>query len=102
LVDFALKGEATARTALKETGHYLGVGIANLIQGLAPEAVIVGGPIVRVWPIIAEDVKAGGHKIICSGRPSPSIITSTLGAQPTLMGAVSLVLASKFALVSTT
>ena len=101
LVDLALKGERTARAALKETGHYLGVGIANLIQGLAPQAVIVGGPIVRVWSLIAEDVKEGVNGSICRGLPSTSIIPSTLGAQPTLMGALSLVLANKFASVST-
>ncbi len=102
LADRALKGERTARVALKETGHYLGVGIANLIQGLAPQAVIVGGPIVRVWPLIAEDVKAAAQVSICRGLPSTTIIDSTLGTQPTLMGALSLVLASKFASASTT
>ncbi len=102
LADRALKGERTARAALKETGHYLGVGIANLIQGLAPQAVIVGGPIVRVWPLIAEDVKAAAEMSICRGFPSTTIIASTLGTQPTLMGALSLVLASKFASASTT
>ena len=100
LVDIALSGEPNACRALKETGHYLGVGIANLIQGLAPEAVIVGGPIVRVWPIIAGDVKAAVNESICRGLPSTNIIASTLGAQPTLMGALSLVLASKFSSVS--
>jgi predicted NBD/HSP70 family sugar kinase len=102
LTDLALKGERSARAALKETGQYLGIGIANLIQGLAPEAVIVGGPIVRVWPLIAEDVKAAAQSSICRGLPSTSIMASTLGAQPTLMGALSLVLASKFALEFTT
>ncbi len=97
LVDLALKGERTARFALKETARYLGVGIANLIQGLAPEAVIVGGPIVRAWPVIADDLRASVDSSICRGFPSTPIIGSTLGAQPTLMGALSLVLASKLA-----
>jgi predicted NBD/HSP70 family sugar kinase len=97
LVDLALKGERTARTALKETARYLGIGIANLIQGLAPEAVIVGGPIVRAWPVIADDLKASVDSSICRGFPSTPIMVSTLGTQPTLMGALSLVLASKFA-----
>jgi predicted NBD/HSP70 family sugar kinase len=97
LVDLALKGERTARSALKETARYLGVGIANLIQGLAPEAVIVGGPIVRAWPVIADDLRASVDSSICRGFPSTPIIDSTLGAQPTLMGALSLVLASKLA-----
>jgi N-acetylglucosamine repressor len=102
LVDLALNGERAACDALKETAHYLGVGIANLIQGLAPEAVIVGGPIVRAWPLIADDVKAASQASICRGLPSARIIASTLGAQPTLMGALSLVLATKFASVSIT
>ncbi|MDQ2975278.1 MAG: ROK family transcriptional regulator [Acidobacteriota bacterium] len=103
LVDFALKGEGAARTALKETAHYLGVGIANLIQGLAPEVVIVGGPIVRAWPLIAADLKTSVDANICRrGLPSTRVIASTLGAQPAVMGALSLVLANKFSSVSLT
>ncbi|MDX6444514.1 MAG: hypothetical protein QOH71_1588 [Blastocatellia bacterium] len=100
LMDLALSGEGNARTALKETAHYLGIGIANLIQGLAPEAVIVAGPIARAWPVIVEDLKASVDSSICRGFPSTPIMDSTLGPQPTLMGALSLVLASKFASVS--
>lgn len=100
LVDLALKGEATARTALKETARYLGIGIANLIQGLSPEAVIVGGPIVRAWPVFADELKASVQTSICRGLPSIPIIGSTLGAEPTLMGALSLVLAGKFASIA--
>jgi predicted NBD/HSP70 family sugar kinase len=100
LVDLALRGEGNARSALKTTAHYLGIGIANLIQGLAPETVIVGGPIVRAWSVIAEELKASVEKSICRGLPATPIIGSTLGAQPTLMGALGLVLASKFASVS--
>ena len=96
-MDLALKGERNARAALKETARYLGIGIANLIQGLAPEAVIVGGPIARVWPVIVDDLKASVDSSICRGFPSTPILDSTLGAEPTLMGALSLVLASKFA-----
>jgi predicted NBD/HSP70 family sugar kinase len=100
LVDLALRGEGSARSALKATARYLGIGIANLIQGLAPETVIVGGPIVRAWPVISDDLKASVEASICRGLPSTPIIGSTLGTQPTLMGALSLVLASKFASVA--
>jgi predicted NBD/HSP70 family sugar kinase len=96
LVDLALEGDETARAALRETAHYLGVGIANLTQGLAPEAVIVGGPIVRAWPLIVGDIKAAVGEGICRGLPPAQIIASTLGEQPTLMGALSLVLTTKF------
>jgi predicted NBD/HSP70 family sugar kinase len=102
LINLALNDDETACTALKETARYLGIGISNLIQGLAPEAVIVGGPIVRAWSVIAEDVKNAAESGICRGLPSTPIIASTLGPLPTLMGAISLVLASKFAQVSVT
>lgn len=100
LVDRALEGEPPAQMALKETAHYLGVGIANLTQGLSPEAVIVAGPIVRAWAIIAEEIIAAAEASSCRGMPSTRIIASTLGTQPTLMGALSLVLATKFASAS--
>ncbi len=102
LMDLAMQGDEMAQVALKETAHYLGIGIANLIRGLAPEAVIVGGQIVRVWPMISNHVKTSVETTICRGLPSTSIIASTLGSEPTLMGAISLVLASKFASVSVT
>jgi predicted NBD/HSP70 family sugar kinase len=102
LIEMALRSDGAARTALKETAYYLGVGIANLIRGLAPQAVIVGGPIVRAWPVISIDIQKSVEATICRGLPSTRIIASTLGPEPTLMGALSLVLASKFASVSVT
>ena len=100
LMDLSLKGERNARAALKETARYLGIGIANLIQGLGPEAVIVAGPIARAWEVIVDDLKTSVDSSICRGFPSTPIMDSTLGSQPTLMGALSLVLASKFASAS--
>lgn len=97
LMDLAEAQDIHALTALKETAYYLGVGISNLIRGLAPEAVIVGGPIVRIWNLIVDDVRSTVELSTCQGLPSTPIIASTLGSEPTLMGAVSLVLAGKFA-----
>ena len=102
LVDAALGGEEPARAALVETGRYLGVGISNIIKGLSPRSVIVGGEIARAWPLISEAlVKAVEEYSICRGMRGARIIPSTLGDTPTLMGALSLVLSSKFAAVAT-
>jgi predicted NBD/HSP70 family sugar kinase len=100
LVSYALDGEEAARAALSETAHFLGIGISNLIVGLSPEAVVVGGAIARAWPLIAESLREPVEKSIRRGLPSARIIASTLGEQPTLMGALSLVLANKFASAS--
>jgi len=98
LVERGLAGEKDAEAALIETARYLGLGISNLLKGLSPEAVIVGGRIAKAWPVIAEEITNAVEKnSICRGLPSARLIASTLGVNPTLMGALSLVLAGKFA-----
>src|SRR5205085_9125833 len=100
VVDRALAGERAAIDALTETAHYLGIGISNMIVGLSPEAVVVGGAIARAWPLVADALGETIQRSIRRGLPSARIVASTLGDQPTLMGALSLVLARKFASVS--
>jgi predicted NBD/HSP70 family sugar kinase len=97
VVERALGGEQAAIDALTETAHYLGIGISNLIVGLSPEAVVVGGQITRAWPIIAPSLEETIQRSIRRGLPSARIVASTL-QEPTMMGAISLVLASKFGL----
>lgn len=97
LVDQALRGEANAKAALIETAHYLGVGISNLVVGFSPEAVVVGGEIARAWPLVESALTETIEHSVRRGLPSAKILPSTLGEKPTLRGALSLVLASKFA-----
>jgi predicted NBD/HSP70 family sugar kinase len=100
LVDLAFAGDEAARNALNETAHFLGLGISNLTKGLSPEAVIVGGEISRAWPVIAEELhRAIANNSICSGLQSAATFASTLGEDTRLMGALSLILAGKFASV---
>jgi predicted NBD/HSP70 family sugar kinase len=97
VMERALGGEQAAIDALTETAYYLGIGISNLIVGLSPEAVVVGGRITRAWPIVAPSLEETIQRSIRRGLPSARIVASTL-SEPTLMGAVSLVLARKFGL----
>jgi predicted NBD/HSP70 family sugar kinase len=97
LVDRALGGELHAKEALVETAHYLGVGISNLVVGFSPEAVVVGGEIARAWPLVQPALTETIEHSVRRGLPSARILPSTLGEDPTLRGALSLVLAGKFA-----
>jgi predicted NBD/HSP70 family sugar kinase len=97
LVDQALTGEAHAKAALIETARYLGVGISNLVVGFSPEAVVVGGEIARAWSLVESALTETIEHSVRRGLPSAKILPSTLGEKPTLRGALSLVLASKFA-----
>lgn len=102
LINLALEGDQKAQTALKQTAYYIGIGIANLFQGLSPEVAIVTGSIVRVWSLVIEDIMKGADIATCQSYPIVKIIPSTLGNYPTLMGAFSLILADKFASASNT
>ena len=100
LVDRALAGESRARTALTDMALCLGIGISNLVVGFSPEVVVVGGEITRAWDMVEKSLKQTVERSIRRGIPSTLILPSTLGKNPTLMGALSLVLASKFAAAS--
>jgi len=97
VIERALAGEEHAKTALTETARYLGIGISNLVVGFSPEAVIVGGAITRAWSLIENALTEKIERSVRRGVPSARILRSTLNGDPTLMGALSLVLASKFA-----
>ncbi len=96
LIGLAYEDDENAMAALKETARYIGVGMGNLIQGLCPEAIILGGTIAKAWPLIADEIKSVANGGVCHGISSTRIIPSTLGPDPTLLGAFSLVLANKF------
>jgi len=98
LIDNALADDEAARESLLETAYYLGLGISNLTKGLSPEAVILAGDIARAWPLIAGELRSTlATNTICSGLPLAPVFASTLGDDTRLMGALSLVLARKFA-----
>jgi len=100
LIDKAVAHDEAANDALLETAYYLGLGIANLTKGLSPEAVILAGDIARAWPLIAGELRSTlAANTICSGVPLAPVFASTLGDDTRLLGALSLVLARKFASV---
>ena len=96
LIDRAITGDARAEKALLETAHNLSIGISNLIVGLSPQMIVIGGPLTRAWPLVSEVFRETVERSVRRGLPLARIVASTLGESTTLMGALSLVLASKF------
>lgn len=97
IVDKALAGETNAEKSLRDMALCLGIGISNLIVGFSPEAVVVGGKITRAWSLIEDALRTTIEHSVRRGLPSARILPSTLGENPTTMGALSLILAGKFA-----
>jgi predicted NBD/HSP70 family sugar kinase len=75
--------------------HYLGVGIAMLVNGLAPDVLLVIGDVTRAWfrvgPIVAQTVKARSV-----AHAATHIIATDPDAQPRLQGTIALVLQKHF------
>lgn len=100
LIGLAVNGEARAVQTLRESAHYLGIGISNLIVGFSPQAIVISGSIVKAWDVMKEELNILAGRSIRDELPSPAIVRSSLGDEPTVLGSIALVLASKFASAS--
>jgi predicted NBD/HSP70 family sugar kinase len=81
--------------ALRQMAKYLGLGIAPLVAGLAPDMIVVVGEITRAWhqvgPIIKDTVRQ--HSFT---RAETQIVPSDPITQPRLRGTIALVLLKHF------
>jgi predicted NBD/HSP70 family sugar kinase len=100
IIDLANEGNREAMEVFDKTAELLGIGIANLIVGLNPQAVIVSGKVTKAWNLIVDELHNTIEASIRQKLPKTEIIASSLGVYPTLIGAISLVLARKFASAS--
>ena len=59
----ALDGDNLAREILKNAGRYLGIGIANMINLMSPEAIILAGGLIGAWDLyIQEAIKEASRR----------------------------------------
>src|SRR5207245_984656 len=77
LVALAQDGDEVSLNVLRETADYVGIGLGNVIQGLSPEAIVIGGTIAKAWDLIGDDVSRAVERVICYGVPTVKIIPST-------------------------
>jgi len=89
------RGDSRACKALDKMAHHLGVGIAMLVTGLAPDMLVVVGDITRVWgrvgPIVADAVKRRSFT-----HTATRILPTNPETQPRLQGTIALVLQKHF------
>jgi glucokinase len=53
----ALEGDNLSREVFREVGQFLGIGIANLINILSLDAVIIGGGLIGAWDMFIDELK---------------------------------------------
>jgi glucokinase len=93
----AREGDNLAREVLKEAGRYLGVGIANIINILSPQAVILTGGLIGAWDIFVEEAKKeASRRAFKTLFDNVKILPSPLGGDESgVLGAAALILHEK-------
>lgn len=93
IVRAAGKGDQVARQALEETGTYLGIGIANLINAFNPEWIILGGVVSLASDYLLPAIERTMEKrSLIWARRMVRVTASSYGADACVMGGVALVL----------
>jgi len=88
----ALEGDTLSREVLRDAGRYLGVGLANIINIMSPEAIILTGGLIGAWNIyIQEAIKEASRRAYKDLFDSVKIIPSSLGDDAGIIGAACLV-----------
>jgi glucokinase len=88
----ALEGDTLSRTVLREAGRSLGVGIANIINILSPEAIILTGGLLGAWNIYVEAaIQEASKRAFKELYSRVKIIPSSLGDDAGIIGAARLV-----------
>lgn len=93
IADAALEGDALSLEVFEETGYYVGLGIASMVNLLNPELVVVGGGIALSGDLIFDPIRrsarANAIKTLMDACP---IVPAELGDDAGIFGGASLVL----------
>jgi glucokinase len=88
----ALDGDSLARELLRNAGRYLGIGIANIINLMSPEAIILAGGLIGAWNIyIQEAIKEASRRALKQLFDRVNIIPSSLMDDAGIIGSAGLV-----------
>jgi glucokinase-like ROK family protein len=93
ILDAARDGDQVARQALAETGTYLGIGIANLVNLLNPQLVAFGGSLSLAHEFLMPAAqRVVDERAMGELRHAARIVVSALKADACVLGGVALVL----------
>lgn len=89
----AEQGDLVARQAFASVGHWLGVGVANLVAALDPEVIVVGGGVSAAGDRLLEPARDALRRTLVGAahRRIPGLVAAELGPQAGMIGAALLV-----------
>lgn len=85
----AAEGDAGARAILADFGWWVALGIANLVNVLDPEVVVVGGGLAEAGELLLEPVRRHFDDLVLASphRPPVRIVAAALGERAGAVGA---------------
>jgi len=84
-------GDPAALAAFAETGRWLGIGLAGIINILNPELVVLGGRLTASHPYIRSTLEAElDRRVLRASRRIVHVVTTSLGTDAPLLGAAEL------------
>jgi glucokinase len=85
----AQEGDAGAIAVMDELGWWVALGIANLVNLLDPEVVVIGGGLVEAGDLLLAPVRSSYGELVMSAahRPSVPIVPAELGEHAGAIGA---------------
>ena len=88
ICDLARAGDPLAKRAVEREAHYLGLGVANLITLFTPEAIVLGGNVMRSADLFMDTIRDEVRRN-CTQVPyeKTEIRLASLGPQTGLIGA---------------
>jgi predicted NBD/HSP70 family sugar kinase len=88
-------GSPTALAAFDETGRWLGIGLAGLINVLDPRLVLLGGRLAASYPFVRATLEAElDRRVLRASRHLVRVVPASLGVDAPLLGAAELALES--------
>jgi predicted NBD/HSP70 family sugar kinase len=87
----ARDGSPAALSAFDDVGHWLGIGLAGLINTLNPNLVLLGGRFGRIHPFVATTLEGElDRRVLPAPRRLVSVVPTALGVDAPLLGAAEL------------
>lgn len=84
----AEQGDASARTVWVAVGRSLGIGLANLVNVLNPDRIVIGGGVAQAWRWFAPTMrKTVRHEAMAISQRAVGIIRGRLGSEAGIIGA---------------
>jgi glucokinase len=93
IADAAEAGDPVAMEVFEETGYYIGLGVASVVNLISPEKVVIGGGVALSGELILDPIRraarANGIKTLMDAC---EIVEATLGDEAGIYGAAGLIL----------